>query len=316
MSLELRKKNFIEKAIKIHDNKYDYSLVNYINSNHDVKIQCPDHGFFKLKPREHVNHRQKCPLCTKSNKSLKIKLTTQTFINESIKTHGNKYNYSKVNYKNTTTKNHIICPIHKLDFFQTKIQHIDRKNACPKCAKEKRIISRTLTFEQFVARAKQTHGDRYDYSKVKYTHSKQKVIIICPEHGEFSQTPNNHVEQFNHCPECTAIGTPTKELFNLKPHLKDIPATLYFVQFTSDDEIFYKIGITIKSIKHRFSSPEYNHYSITPIYSLNTTLYEAWQGEQSMLDSYSQYKYFPYNQFGGHTECFTSAVYRILQENA
>lgn len=96
---------FIKRAEIIHGNKFDYSLTKYINQKTKVKIICPTHGEFNQNTYEHLNGSG-CPNCIGKNK------TTEYFIKESIKIHGNKYDYKLVNYINSNIKVKIICPIH------------------------------------------------------------------------------------------------------------------------------------------------------------------------------------------------------------
>lgn len=116
------------------------------------------------------------------------KLTTEEFIKKSREVHGDKYDYSKVEYKSVRDKVCIICPDHS-EFYQKAGSHLDGRG-CPKCNGTTR-----LTIEEFIERAKRIHGDKYDYSKVDYKNSTTKVYIICKEggHGEFYQTVSSHV---------------------------------------------------------------------------------------------------------------------------
>ena len=116
------------------------------------------------------------------------------FIGEAQLIHHNKYDYSKVEYANNKTKVCIVCPEHG-EFWQTPSDHLNGKG-CPQCAGNVRHDKDT-----FVEKAKRIHNDRYDYSKVEYANAHTKVCIICPEHGEFWQTPNNHLNG-NGCPLC------------------------------------------------------------------------------------------------------------------
>ena len=116
------------------------------------------------------------------------------FIREAQSIHHNKYDYSKVEYVNNKTKVCIICPEHG-EFSQTPSDHLNGKG-CPQCAGNVRCDKDT-----FIEKAKRIHNDRYDYSKVEYVNAHTKVCIICPEHGEFWQTPNNHLNG-NGCPLC------------------------------------------------------------------------------------------------------------------
>ena len=127
------------------------------------------------------------------------KSTTEQFIQKAIFVHGEKkYDYSKVDYKHSKTKAIIICPIHG-EFEQTPNSHLSGQG-CPKCKDD----GDRSSIEQFIRKAIFVHGEKkYDYSKVDYKQCMSKVIIICPEHGEFEQIPNNHLSG-NGCPKCKA----------------------------------------------------------------------------------------------------------------
>jgi G:T-mismatch repair DNA endonuclease (very short patch repair protein) len=128
-----------------------------------------------------------------------VRYTTKSFIEKSIAIHGEKYDYSKSIYIHCNKKIIIICRIH--GEFEIAPRHHLEKQDCKKCAKKQTIISQRNTQEQFIDRAITTHGSRYNYSKVKYIDSRTKVIIICSEHGEFTQIPNNHIRG-NGCSIC------------------------------------------------------------------------------------------------------------------
>ena len=128
-------------------------------------------------------------------------MTKEEFVKEAIKIHGNRYDYSKVEFLGVKKKVCIICPIHG-EFWQVAYSHL-KGHGCSKCAGVGR-----LTTEEFVQRAKQVHGDKYDYSKTEYVNARTKVCIICHkknrngiEHGEFWQTPNEHIHGRG-CPKC------------------------------------------------------------------------------------------------------------------
>ena len=187
---------FIEKAIKKYGNKYDYSKVEYKGYNIKVCIICPEHGEFWQTPDVHL-HKNGCPKCGLELMKKSLTKTTEQFIKEARKIHGNKYDYSKVNYIDGHTKVCIICPEHG-EFWQEPTKHTTgKKSGCPQCA----INKFKDTTESFINKAKNVHGDKYDYSKVEYVNSQTKVCIICPEHGEFWQTPNKHLIGRG-CPKC------------------------------------------------------------------------------------------------------------------
>ena len=187
-------KEFIEDAVKVHGNKYDYSKVEYINNRTKVCIICPEHGEFWQTPVHHLYRKQGCHLCTGG-----VNLTTKEFIEKAKQVHGDKYDYSKVEYINNHTKVCIICPKHG-EFWQTPNSHLNG-NGCFDCSYIERGLKRKSSTKEFLEKAIKIHGDKYDYSKVEYVNAKTKVCIICPEHGEFWQTPNCHLNGQG-CPNC------------------------------------------------------------------------------------------------------------------
>ena len=187
------KNDFIEKAKTIHSNKYDYTKVEYVNASTKVCIVCPEHGEFWQDPKHHLKG-QGCPKCSKISSSQKKTLTTEEFIQRARKVHDNKYDYSKVVYEKNNKKVCIICPEHG-EFWQTPHNHL-KGQGCPKCSG--RFQTDT---EYFIEKAKKIHGNKYDYSKVEYVDSHTKVCIICPEHGEFWQSPQNHLQKKG-CTKC------------------------------------------------------------------------------------------------------------------
>lgn len=120
------------------------------------------------------------------------KLTKDEFISKAKEIHGDKYDYSKVDYVNSKTKVCIICPLHG-EFWQIPANHLLGKN-CPECGNINRKVNNILSNEEFVKKAKEVHDDKYDYAKVKYVNSHTKVLIKCNKCGtEFLQTPNKHL---------------------------------------------------------------------------------------------------------------------------
>jgi hypothetical protein len=104
------------------------------------------------------------------------KLTTEEFIKQAKEVHGDKYDYSKVQYINAKSKVIIICPVHK-EFSQNPYNHL-KGTGCPKCADIIRTSKRKYNTNKFVKKAKEVHGDIYDFSKTEYKNSKDKVLII------------------------------------------------------------------------------------------------------------------------------------------
>ena len=196
---------FIKESNKIHNNKYNYSKVEYTKNNIKVCIICPEHGEFFQTPNSHLQGHG-CPMC--QNNQTK---NTQKFVNESKQIHINKYDYSKVEYINNHTKVCIICPEHG-EFWMTPKNHLIQKQGCPKCGYKKRNEKNTSNNENFIRKAKQIHNNKYDYSNVVYIKNNIKVNIICPIHGDFYQTPHDHLQSYG-CPKCGGNNKKTNEIF-------------------------------------------------------------------------------------------------------
>ena len=197
--------DFIAKARIIHDGKYDYSKVSYLSANNKVCIICRIHGEFWQTPNNHLSGRG-CPICAGN-----VRLTNKGFIDKAQALHGNKYDYSKVEYHSTQTKVCIICPEHG-EFWQTPNNHLNGQG-CPICGG-----SFPMTRDSFIIRARGVYGWKYDYSKVEYRNNQTKICIVCPKHGEFWQTPGSHLGGCG-CPECANESRAEKKRFSLDEFL-------------------------------------------------------------------------------------------------
>jgi len=195
---------FIEKAKLVHGDKYDYSKVDYINNKKKVIIICKIHGEFEQQPNNHTSSKQDCKKCSFISNGLSKKNNKEELIEKAIKIHGDKYDYSKVEYKNNRTKVIIICKEHG-EFEQILSNHI-KGSICHKCSGMFKP-----TKKEFIEKARLLHGDKYDYSKVEYVNALSKIIIICKQHGEFTQKPNNHISLKNGCPKCVGRNRTTEE---------------------------------------------------------------------------------------------------------
>jgi len=202
---EVDTNEFIMRAMAIHGDKYDYSRSVYVNSKTKIEIICPEHGSFKQTPGNH--YRFGCILCGYKNAGQYHKKDTDTFIAEARALHGDKYDYSLVDYKDARKKVRIICPDHGI-FEQVAFVHLrsEPRAACERCSYKKRGERARLTFEEFISRAKDVHGQTYNYSETKesYVDAFTTVSIICPHHGKFEQTPVNHYSGQG-CPKCGTL---------------------------------------------------------------------------------------------------------------
>lgn len=225
---------FIRKAkIRHGEDKYDYSLVEYVNSSTNVTIVCREHGPFSQRPSHHTAGRG-CPKCFAMRYGQHLKLTQAEFIKRSVAAHVNKYDYSLVNYKQSKTAVDIICPVHGV--FKQQPRHHMNGQGCSRCGDVRCSEAHSLTTEDFIKRAEGVHGDKYCYDLVDYKSARQKIKIVCKEHGEFLQAPFNHLAGRGGCSHCAGYG------FN-----RQIDGFVYILQ--SDD--MFKVGITNRDVSKR-----------------------------------------------------------------
>ena len=190
MSVKFTKDDFIQESIKIHGDKYDYSLVEYIKSSEKVTIICREHGNFIQRASNHLQGRG-CYDCKKTRK-----YDSEKFIGLSNKVHNGKYLYDKVIYNGSHNDVIITCLEHG-DFSQTPTNHL-RGKGCGKCATE----STRLILHDFINRCNLVHNFKYDYDLVIYKNNRTKIPIICRLHNNtFYQKPSNHL-QGQGCPKC------------------------------------------------------------------------------------------------------------------
>ena len=200
-------KHFIEISKNIHNNKYDYSLVEYLNNNTKVKIICPIHGVFEQLPSNHSKGAN-CPSCVSDSRKKRMKKDNDYFLQKAVEIHGLVYDYSKVDYINNRNKVTILCSKHG-SFEQEPRYHLTGSK-CPKCVNEEKSKSMIKSFDDFEKLANEVHNNKFSYKKTDYISMRVDTNIICPIHGEFKQTPHNHVNGYG-CFKCSKNGTSKKE---------------------------------------------------------------------------------------------------------
>lgn len=187
MPAKLTKEQFVERARKVHGDKYDYSKFEYSYVGTKSTIICPIHGEFQQSYRLHVERGNGCQICRTWRKPQYI-VTKEEFIIRATEKYSDFYDYSKMEYSKfagTGSKVKIICPKHG-EFFQSPSVHL--RSGCLKCSHERHRLGTA----EFIKKSKKLFGDYYDYSKVDYLTVDKEVVIICPVHGEQRITPGDH----------------------------------------------------------------------------------------------------------------------------
>jgi hypothetical protein len=212
--MENKQEQFVEKSIKTHGDKYDYSNVKYVNSSTNVSILCKKHNYeFKQNPDNHIRGAN-CPKCALEERSNKRKMPIEDFLIKANIKHSNKFDYSKVSYKNSQTTIIIICPVHG-EFAQIPYSHLNTKFGCNKCAIKDSATNRTKDTDIFLKELKEIFGDKFDYSKVNYINTNTDIILICKKHNkEFKMIPVRLLKSKLCCPDCVIDN---KKICNSKP---------------------------------------------------------------------------------------------------
>ena len=242
----LTKEVFVSKANIVHDCKYDYSKVQYVNARTKVCIICPKHGEFWQTPHDHLTGRG-CPFCKRETISSTKLYSKEKFVEKANVVHDWKYDYSKSDYVDSKTKICIICPKHG-EFWQRPSNHLEGQG-CPLCNSKS-------TTTDFICKAKERYGNAFSYDKVNYVDSSTKVKIKCNACGSFFfQTPARHLSGHG-CHKCNGGVLDTFDTFVEK-------ANKVHNNFYNYDKVKYvnsKTKVTITCPKHGdFKQLPYNH---------------------------------------------------------
>lgn len=206
MPQRLTQEQFISQCRQKHGDKYDYSKAVYKNGESKVCIICPIHGEFW---QTAINHRWfgcGCPRCAREEVGRGNAHTKESFIARSIEIYGDEFDYSEVDYVGYNSKVKITCK-QGHSFYRSPKIHLNKHSGCPFCSATAAAYRMSDGRTLFIKKAKKKYGDRYDYSKVEYVDNATKVCIVCPEHGEFWQTPAEHLSKRAHgCPMCHKLN--------------------------------------------------------------------------------------------------------------
>ena len=230
--MKYNKELLLKKFKEIHGDLYDYTKFEYNGYKKKSIIICKIHGEFHQTTQRHLEgrHCKKCSIINAGKKISKINKNRAIIIDDVIKKardkHGDKYEYININKGKLT----ISCPIHGL-FSQRTANHL-KGCGCPKCAIEERSHKFKIQKkknktnkdhrESFIKNASKKFKHKFNYDKVVYQTSRDKVIIICPEHGEFEQKPTVHINSKHGCPKCASDHTTSHLSLGTKNFIKKL----------------------------------------------------------------------------------------------
>jgi len=218
---------FLKEMEDIFGNRYDFTKAKYVSAKVKVEVVCPEHGVFWTTP-DSLHYGIACKKCSASKAALLRKYPQEVFVSKAIAVHADKYDYTDTEYLGCRHKVSIFCKAHQRHFQQSPVKHLAGQG-CPDCALAASALRMRSDTEDFIAKAINVQGSRYDYSLVLYKTAIEKVKILCTTHGVFSQTPNAHLNGQG-CPCCSTGGfTPTKSaviyVYSILGH--EVPITGY-----------------------------------------------------------------------------------------
>lgn len=252
---------FISKCKAKHGDKYDYSQTIYTKAAHIITIICRKHGPFEQTANSHLNGHG-CKLCGLEVSADKQRYTNEEFIEKSRSIHGNKFDYSKSEYKGNDVHVIIICPIHGA-FSQTPASHWAH-DGCKKCSWEKLSHEQKIPQDEFISRCVKKHGDKYDYKDTIYNGNNYDITIFCNKCKQyFTQNANCHVNAGQGCPRCmnetNSKGEEMIEKILIKyniPHQKQ--AILEINRSRRYDFYFNGILIEYDGIQHFYCNEQFH----------------------------------------------------------
>lgn len=305
-TLKRYRENFIKRSKELHGNNIDYSRVEYKDAFTKVELRCIEHGltFYQI-PNAHIR-KSGCMKC----KVEKCRKSQEQFLEDCRKTHGDRYNYSKAEYRGAKEKVIVACSIH--GEWEVEASSHALGTGCPQCMNIQSGEKQKYSEFDFINKAVEIHGNKYDYSQLGYTEFSNKVNIICPKHGSWEQLPGNHLSGKG-CTPCSyqraMFGYSKTDFLNAS---KDGLARLYFIECWNKEERFTKIGITTKpSIRKRFPAKNTMPYNFCVLKEIIGEVDKIWDLEHEIQRSLKEYKYRPLIEFGGFTECFTTDIKNI-----
>lgn len=195
--------SFLAKAKSIHGEQYDYSKVDLVQKK--IEIVCPEHGSFFQTIAVHLYDKCGCKPCGNKKKSVARRKNSEVFIEQAKAIHGDKYDYSKVDYKTSHDKVKIICPKHgEFEILPYAHTNESQKQGCYKCGIKNRINPNQGTTDRFIKKAQDKWSSKYDYSITNYINKMTKIEYKCSIHGTQQQLPYQHLK--HGCQYCSGRG--------------------------------------------------------------------------------------------------------------
>lgn len=284
-----------EDCLAVHKNRYTYDNYVYVDNRTKSYITCSVHGDFLQSVGKHITAKRGCPKCNKG-----VPITTDEFISLIDAPHKSTTDYSEVNYISAKQKVQFTCTKHDIKYQQTPDGH-KKSPGCSVCRAEKQRSNTNW----FIAKASDVHNGFYLYDKSVYTHSREKLIIACPRHGEFMQYPSSHLA--GHGCEMCRRDLAANNAITIYERFNETPTTFYIIEFKG----LYKIGITTRGTleRYKYEVDDLNELKVLQEKTFNSYK-EAHDYESSIKDLHKTHRYYGKKIFKltGNSEIFKKTI--------
>lgn len=206
-----------ELKLKFPTFEFPEFLENYRDTQYKVRVVCPTHGEFSIRPASLRLANGGCPSCNIEEGTKNKRITSSEYLARVKHEHQNKYDYSLTNYTRMIDNITVVCPKHG-SFSQQAGVHL--KHGCARCSSDERAAASKVPFEEFVQRSRLVHGIRYTYDETSYSSMTTPTTICCTEHGKFIQKAADHLHNEAGCPKCG--NQMSKGELELKEYLTEI----------------------------------------------------------------------------------------------
>lgn len=307
--------NIIRRIKEVHGEIYDLSEVVYDKMKSPVTIICKKHGRKQITPSSLIYGKCGCDECGRERSEAAKIRPLEDVLKQATQVHEGKYGYHKIeNYTDTQAKYIFVCPVHG-EFPQTMTDHLSGRG-CKDCGKEMTGLKKRLPQEKVIERCTEVHGNRYDLSKIKYITDREPIEVVCKTHGSFFPLPINFIKKGIGCVKCSnervatyfrnnPVGWSLQDWVKSSKKSKNFDSfKVYVIRCWNEEEEFYKIGRTFRTVKHRFRDKigKYNYEVIKVEIGEAEDIYKL---ESEMKSQNKEFSYVPKNKFGGMYECFS-----------
>lgn len=326
-------KNVIGLIAKLSDGRVSIVSSTFSSINRTASFECQVHGPYRRLVNTALHSKHPCLKC--SNSLLLSRITDPELVLVKVRERfGDAYRVEvKPAQQLRSTRIALTCSEHGP--FELRYQSLSRSPGCPSCARKlsqenrteglRRRNAQTLNAraQKWLERSVLAHKGKYDYAKVVYVDAKTPVLIVCPIHGEFTQSPDSHLTAgCRDCADDELLGRYSGKFFADHPERKSINATLYYIRLSFEDEVFFKVGITTTTLASRFSMTRSAGVEVTPLHTVDMTLYDAYQAEQAIQSVHGDDSRYLPKIAGknlrslriGPSECFSKALPTCLIE--